>query len=154
MQGVTSDYFSFDWFQPPDKYWYEINHHFQILWLLILVFFVTTGHYFVYPVFFIAYLGKKVYIITVWFYVVSHCIYFLSVFIDFQNLLIFDMDNLQSSHNLPSFKLITTSESSVLSTQPCDKISEEKLRDILRMLVHQMNRMDSSFASMKQSQTN
>ena len=64
------------------------------------------------------------------------------------------MNNLQSSYKLPSFPTITISESSVLSTQPCDKIDEEKLRDILRMPVHQINIMDYPIGSIKQSQTN
>ena len=64
------------------------------------------------------------------------------------------MNNPQSSHKLPSFPTITISESSVLSTQPCDKKNEEKLRDILRMLMHQINRMENPIGSIKQSQTN
>ena len=49
---------------------------------------------------------------------------------------------------------IATSESSNLSTQPCDKTGEENLRDIVGMLVRQMNRMENSIAFIEQSQTN
>ena len=59
----------------------------------------------------------------------------------------------QSSQELPLLKPIATSESSSQSTQPSDKIGEKDLRDIVGMLVQQMNRMENSIASMKQSQT-
>ena len=63
------------------------------------------------------------------------------------------MANPQSSQELPLLQPIATSESSNQSTQPSDKIGEKDLRDIVGMLVQQMNRMENSIASMKQSQT-
>ena len=63
------------------------------------------------------------------------------------------MANPQSSQELPLLQPIATSESSSQSTQPSDKIGEKDLRDIVGMLVQQMNRMENTIASMKQSQT-
>ena len=57
------------------------------------------------------------------------------------------MANPQSSQELPLLQPIATSESSSQSTQPSDKIGEKDLRDIVGMLVQQMNRMENSIAS-------
>lgn len=44
------------------------------------------------------------------------------------------MDNLQSSHELPSLQTTVTSESSIQSSQSCEKMGEENLvRQIDRM---------------------
>ena len=64
------------------------------------------------------------------------------------------MDNLQSSEELPSLQPIASSEPSVLSNQPCHKTGEANLRGIVGMLVRQMNKMENSIASVRQSQTN
>ena len=63
------------------------------------------------------------------------------------------MANPQSGQELSLLQPIATSKSSAQSTQPSDKIVEKDFRDIVGMLVQQMNRMENSIASMKQSQT-
>ena len=54
------------------------------------------------------------------------------------------MANPQSSQELPLLQPIVTSESSSQSTQPSDKIGEKDLRDIVGMLVQQMNSFQCS----------
>lgn len=53
----------------------------------------------------------------------------------------------------PSLQQIAIYESSIQSAQLCDKTGKENLQDILGMLVRQMNRLENSVASQKQSQT-
>ena len=51
----------------------------------------------------------------------------------------------------PSLQPVATSESSIRSTQVCDKTGEENLRNIVGMLVRQMTRLENSIASLNQS---
>ena len=133
----------------------------QILWLLIFNI-LRLCHVIILIIMYFEiicsfYLGNRVCINTVWFYIVFRWWYIL-VFTWFQwvsLLLNFKMDNLQlseariSNSIIPSLQAIATSASSSQSNQFFDKTGEKNLRDIVGMLVCQMNRMENSIASMR-----